>query len=102
MADFLCELFNRPSKLAISTLQGYRSAITLAAANNDALRSSTALTQLMRSFQIERPVHKKMAPIWNMAVVLRYLKQEPFEPLECSSLLNLSLKTLFLLVLASG
>ena len=95
-------MFNRPSKLAVSTIQGYRSAISSAVTDADALRSSTALAQLMRSFRIERPVTKKLAPLWNVALVLRYLKKEPFEPLADSSLLNLSLKTLFLVALASG
>jgi hypothetical protein len=41
-------------------------------------------------------------PLWDLSVVLEFLRQNPFEPLSSASLENLTLKTVFLVMLASG
>ena len=64
--------------------------------------SSIILKDLLLSFKIERPINPKRAPPWNLSVVLSYLKSARFEPLEAVSLWELTLKTLFLVSLATA
>ena len=63
---------------------------------------SYELGSLIRSLQIERPPQRKLAPQWNLSLVLQALLKPPFEPIQASDLKSLTLKTVFLLALASG
>ena len=90
-------------KLQPSTIDGYRSAIA------DKLGSSKLnigkdenLTRLLDSFHRDRPKGRRGIPSWNLSLVLHQLTKAPFEPLGESSLKHLTLKTVFLLALASG
>ena len=49
------------------------------------------------SSQPARPP-RSLTPPWNLDVVLRFLTQAPFEPLQHSSIHDLDRKTIFLLV----
>ena len=102
VADFLLYLFE-DKKLQPSTIDGYRSAIA------DKLGSSKLnigkdenLTRLLDSFHRDRPKGRRGIPSWNLSLVLHQLTKAPFEPLGESSLKHLTLKTVFLLALASG
>jgi hypothetical protein len=103
VADFLLMLF-REKSLAVSTLKGYRSAIstTLAAKGYTAVSTDPALHDLFRSFYLERPVPDRSFPEWDLALVLDAMRRPPFETLKAISLANLTFKTIFLLALASG
>ena len=63
---------------------------------------SPILRDLLRSFQIERPVVPSRAPPWDLAKVLLLLRSRSYEPIERLDLRQLTKKTLFLLSLATA
>ena len=57
---------------------------------------------MIRHFLIQRPPKQTPLPQWSLSLVLRALREPPFEPLHSISLKALTFKTVFLLALASG
>ena len=55
-----------------------------------------------RCFHRDRPKISRNLPKWNLSVVLNELTKAPFEPMKDTDLKHLTLKTAFLLALASG
>ena len=92
------DLIRRPS-----TIDGYRTAIvdTLGPTGLHISRSSD-LNRLLSSFHRDRPKSSRNLPKWNLSVVLNELTKAPFEPMKDTDLKHLTLKTAFLLALASG
>ena len=86
-----------------STINGYRTAIvdTLGPAGHHISQSSD-LNRLLSSFHRDRPKSSRNLPKWNLSVVLNELTKAPFEPMKDTDLKHLTLKTAFLLALASG
>ena len=64
--------------------------------------SHPVLSELMKSFAIQRPVDWPLAPKWDLAFVLTHMCKAPFEPLDKASLFYLSVKTVFLVTLATA
>ena len=97
VADFLAE----KQTLAPTTVEGYRTAIsnTIKHVRGRDITSDPCIQSLIRSNRLRNTVTKNDVPPWDLAVVLRYLSKSPFEPIESSTLKNL---TIFLLALASG
>ena len=60
------------------------------------------LHRLLSSFHRDCPKSSRNLPRWNLSVVLNELTKAPFEPMKDSDLKHLTLKTAFLLALASG
>ena len=85
------------------TINGYRTAIvdTLGQAGHHIAQSSD-LHWLLSSFHRDRPKSSRNLPKWNLSVVLNELTKAPFEPMKDTDLKHLTLKTVFLLALASG
>ena len=81
----------------------YRTAIvnTLGPAGHHIAQSSD-LHRLLCSFHRDRPKSSRNLPKWNLSVVLNELTKAPFEPMKDTDLKHLTLKTAFLLALASG
>ena len=104
IADFLLERFKKDT--APSTLVGYRSAIAGALKLSQGVDygSDPSLSSLMRSFHRERPRAALRVPGWDLAFVLMSLTKPPFEPMSSDgmSLKLITLKTVFLTLLASG
>ena len=86
-----------------STIDGYRMAIvdTLGPAGCH-ISQSLDLNRLLSSFHRDHPKSSRNLPKWNLSVVLNELTKAPFEPMKDTDLKHLSLKTAFLLALASG
>ena len=86
-----------------STIDGYRMAIvdTLGPVGLPISQSSD-LNRLLSSFHRDRPKSSRNLPKWNLSVVLNELTKAPFEPMKDTDLKHLTLKTAFLLALASG
>ena len=86
-----------------STFDGYRTAIvdTLGPAGHHIAQSSD-LHRLLSSFHRDRPKTSMNLPKWNLSVVLNELTKAPFEPMKDTDLKHLTLKTTFLLALASS
>jgi len=103
VADFLCYL-HQDKHLALSTIEGYKTAIagTLRAVSGIELGKNSDIGSLLANFARDTPTTVKASPKWDLSVVLKMLTGGPFEPLEDSSLKWLTLKTVFLLALASG
>ena len=104
LADFFVYLF-QVKRLNPRTIKGYRSAISSTISSHGSttvLSTSPELSSLIRSFQIERPPQRKIAPQWNLSLVLQALLKPPFEPISRCDLKSLTLKTVFLVALASG
>ena len=102
LADFFIFLFEE-KKLAISSIQGYRSCISkVFLARGIDISHDRDLNMLVRNFAIERPVQHREAPRWDLIVVLRLLMNPPFEPMNMASLADMTRKLAFLLTLASA
>ena len=64
--------------------------------------SNPVLSELIRSFELQRPVQRSLTPKWDLSWVLVCLQKAPFEPLHKASKLHVTLKTAFLLALATA
>ena len=103
ICDFFVSLFDK--ELSLATIRGYRSAIGSihkGFPDGSSISNAPLLSKLFRAFFLKRPPSKRLLPSWSLPRVLRALTEPPFEPLGKSSLLNLSIKTCFLLAVASG
>ena len=102
LADFLIFLCEE-KKLAISSIQGYRSCISkVFLAKGIDISHDRDLNMLVRNFAIERPVQHREAPRWDLMIVLRLLMKPPFEPMNMASLADMTRKLAFLLTLATA
>ena len=68
--------------------------------NGDGLDS--VLSELITSFELQRPVQRPLTPKWDLSWVLVCLQKASFEPLHKASKLNVTIKTAFLLALATA
>ena len=86
-----------------STIDGYKTAIvdTLGPTAQHIVHNADP-HRLLSSFHRDRPKSSRNLPKWNLSVVLNELTKAPFEPMKDSDLKHLTLKTAFLLALASG
>ena len=102
VSEFLLE--KQKGGLATRTLEGYRSAIanTLKHASNLDLSNNMEISAMLKNFRQTSMVNRNPAPKWSLTLVLNMLRNAPFEPLDTASLKLLTLKTVFLLALASG
>ena len=102
IADFLIYLC-KDKNCQVSTIKGYRSMIsnTLKFSSNLDIENDPVLSELIKSFNMQRPVNRPLAPKWDLAFVLSCLCKEPYEPLSTASLIHLSMKTAFLLTMAT-
>lgn len=103
IAEFLLYLFEEKN-YQVSTIKGYRSMIsnTLKFKKGANIGSDPTISDLIRSFEFQRPVQRSLYPKWDLSCVLNTLCKEPYEPLSKASLLHLSQKTVFLLTLATA
>ena len=66
------------------------------------LSSHFVFHDLLRSFRLERPLPSSRVPLWDLLLVLRFLRGPPFEPLSACSLRDLTQKVLFPVSLATA
>ena len=102
ISDFFIYLYQDLNRYP-STIDGYRTAIvdTLGPAEHHITQSSD-LHMLLSSFHRDRPKSSRNLPKWNLSVVLNELTKAPFEPMKDTDLKHLTLKSAFLLALASS
>ncbi len=103
VADFLLHL-HEEKKLQYRTIEGYRTAIshTLKAATDMTISDCPQIANLLANFARDPDAQSKPIPNWDLALVLDHLSKSPYEPLHQASLKHLTLKTVFLLTLASA
>ena len=102
ISDFFMYLYQDLNRRP-STIDGYKTAIvdTLGPTAQH-IAHNADLHRLLSSFHRDRPKSSRNLPKWNLSVVLNELTKAPFEPMKDSDLKHLTLKTAFLLALASG
>ena len=89
----------------MSTIRGYRSAIAAVHEgfpDGSSVTDSQDLGKLLKSFFLARPKNPQLAPSWSLPKVLEALAKPLFEPLAEASLKHLTIKTVFLVAVASG
>ena len=103
VAEFLTSRFHLGLKPL--TVKGYLSAILSihrGTRDGSSLRRDPALSLLFEGMNNVRPAPRKVWPSWDLPTVLETLSSSPYEPIQSASLRNLTLKTLFLIAIASG
>ena len=102
IADFFIFL-RENKKLSCSAIKGYRSALSQVFIHRGIdISSSPEISMLFRNFEQSIPPRTIPQPKWDLNIVLQSLIRAPFEPISAISLRNLTLKTVFLLALASA
>ena len=87
----------------MSSLRGYRSALSVVFCFHlPSLSSDPVIRNLLRSFRLSSAERVMRPPAWDLSKVLTYLVSPAFEPLSQASFRALTMKTLFLLALATA
>ena len=102
ISDFFMYLYQDLNRRPL-TIDGYRTAIvdTLGPTAHH-IAHNADLHRLLSSFHRDHPKSSRNLPKWNLSVVLNELTKAPFEPMKDTDLKHLTLKTAFLLALASS
>ena len=105
-ANNICKFFRylRYEKhLSVGSIKGYRAMLgTVLRHYKMNLADDKDIADVIRFFQLEVPKKHSNSLGWNLDVVLKYLCMPKFEPLESSSLLNLTKKAIFLTALCTA
>ena len=102
VADFLYWL-RYTRGLHVSSQRGYRSVLfAVFRFHLPSLSSDPVIRDLLRSFRLSSAERVLRPPAWDLSKVLTYLVSSAFEPLSQASFRALTLKTLFLLALATA
>ena len=102
VADFLYWL-RYTRGLSVSSLRGYRSVLSAVFRFHlPSLSSDPVIRDLLRSFRLSSAERVLRPPAWDLSKVLTYLVSPAFEPLSQASFRALTMKTLFLLALATA
>ena len=93
------------SGLTTGTVKNYRSAIAAihpGFPDGSTVSDNGALSQLIKGMFVTRPPERKLVPSWDLFDVLSTLAGPPYEPMDCSTLLQLSVKLAFLLAVVTS
>ena len=102
VADFLYWL-RYTRGLSVSSLGGYRSVLSAVFRFHlPSLSSDPVIRDLLRSFRLSSAERVLRPPAWDLSKVLTYFVSPAFVPLSQASFRALTLKTLFLLALATA
>lgn len=101
LAEFFMYLFN-VRKCKPQTIAGYKSAIAIIHQNGSSIGINSELSSLLKGLFNKYPSTRQLTPNWNLPLVLLALTKHPFEPLESADLKFLTLKTVFLVAIASA
>ena len=100
ICEFLIFLFEE-KKLAVDTIRCYRSTLhSVLRHTGIKINKNEDVKDVIRSLKLRAPIKNPRVVHWNLDVVLKFLTSDKFEPLNQSSLLNLTRKTFILLALA--
>ena len=75
---------------------------TLKFKSDNNIGSDHVISELIKSFELQSPVDRSLAPKWDLSCVLFSLCSEPYEPLHKASKFHLTQKTVFLLAMATA
>ena len=103
IASFLFTLFDTHG-LSPQTVKGYRTC--LGSVLNRTGKANVVLhrtiSDMIASMELQRPRVTPVLPQWDLGIVLEALSKPPYEPLREASFKYLTLKTVFLLAMASA
>ena len=103
VAEFLTNRFD--SGLKPGTVRNYKSAIMSVHkgfVDGSDLDSDGSIRLLLEGMFNERPPQRTVVPMWDLNTVLDYLKGPPFEPMGKATLRYVTLKTVFLVAVATA
>ena len=102
IAAFLYELFDTHG-LSPQTIKGHRFCLAsvLSRTGKAAEFQAKTISDMIMSMELERPRLTLVLPQWDLGIVLKALSKPHYEPLREASLKHLTLKTVFLLAMAS-
>ena len=103
VASFLFDLFDTHG-LSPRTIKGYRTCIgsVLNCTGKTRVVLHRTISDMIASMELQRPRATPVLPQWDLGVVLEALNKPPYEPLREASFKHLTLKTVFLLAMASA
>ena len=103
VASFLFDLFDTHG-LSPRTIKGYRTCIgsVLNRTGKTKVVLHRTISDMIASMELQRPRATPVLPQWDLGVVLEALSKPPYEPLREASFKYLTLKTVFLLAMASA
>ncbi|XP_068128005.1 uncharacterized protein [Hyperolius riggenbachi] len=86
--------------ISLSTLKVQVAAISTFM--DERLARDPLIIQFFKSVERKKPMLKKKVPSWDLSLVLKVLKKEPFEPIADISFRLLTMKTVFLIAITSA
>ena len=103
VASFLFDLFDTHG-LSPRTIKGYRTCIgsVLNRTGRAKVVLHRTISDMIASMELQRPRATPVLPQWDLGVVLQALNKPPYLPLREASFKHLTLKTVFLLAMASA
>ena len=103
IASFLFTLFNTHG-LSPQTVKGYRACLgsVLNRTGKAKVVMHQTISNMIVSMDLQRPRVTPVFPQWDLGIVLEALSKPPCEPLREASFKHLTLKTVFLLAMASA
>ena len=103
IASFLFTLFDTHG-LSPQTVKGYRTCLgsVLNRTGTAKVAMHKTISDMIASMELQRPRVTPVLPQWDLGIVLEALSKPPYEPLREASFKHLSLKTVFLLAVASA
>ena len=103
IASFLFTLFDTHG-LSPQTVKGYRTCLgsVLNRTGKAKVVLHKTISNMITSVELQRPRVTPVLPQWDLGIVLEALSKPPYEPLREGSFKHLTLKTVFLLAMASA
>ena len=103
LANYLASL-SSVYKLSASSVRVHRAAIctTIRQAGGPDFSGDPLLRDIARGISLVEARSPRRVPAWDLFLVLQALRREPYEPLSSNAFRFLTLKTVFLVTLASG
>ena len=103
IASFLFTLFDTHG-LSLQTVKGYRTCLgsVLNRTGKAKVVLHKTISDMIASMELQRPRVTPVLPQWDLGIVLEALSKPPYEPLREASFKHLTLKTVFLLAMASA
>ena len=103
IASFLFTLFDTHG-LSPQTVKGYRTCLgsVLNRTGKAKVVMHKTISDMIASMELQRPRVTPALPQWDLGIALEALSKPPYEPLREASFKHLTLKTVFLLAMASA
>ena len=103
IASFLFTLFDTCG-LSPQTVKGYRTCLgsVLNRTGKTKVVLHKTISDMIASMELQRPRVTPVLPQWDLGIVLEALSKPPYKPLREASFKHLTLKTVFLLAMASA